>query len=139
MTSTRRLATTLGVLLVLITSGLQALPPRGAGLSSHPPMAGDAMPRMHRPPPDLGRRLGLTGDALARVDALAEQQHLALYRLHREQRRAVDAMHAGFKAELAKVLTPEQLATLDDPPRGPGAPNARCTEGAMAPRSDARL
>jgi len=139
MTSTRLSATTLGVLLVLITSGLHALPPRGAGLSSNSPMAGDGLPGHQRPPPDLGRRLGLTGDTLARVDALAEQHHLALYRLHREQRRAVEETHARFKAELAKVLTPEEMAALDDLPRGHGAPNARCAEGAMAPRSDARL
>ncbi len=85
--------------LALATTAASALPPRGGPGPDHPR-------------PDLGRMLGLDGEALAKIDALSEQQHLAVFRLHREQMRAEQALHEQFQTELAKILTAEQMQTL---------------------------
>ena len=63
--------------LALATTAASALPPRGGPGPDHPR-------------PDLGKMLGLDGEALAKIDALTEQQHVAVFRLHREQMRAED-------------------------------------------------
>lgn len=102
-----------------------------AGPPGRPPPHHDRMPAQ---PPDLTRLLGVEGDTAVRVDALAEQHHLAMFRMHREQMRARGEQRARFRAELAKILSAEQLARFDalGPPRGRGgeAAEARCPEPA---------
>lgn len=104
-----KLKLTVILLSALVLSTAAALPPRG--MSGPLPGAGPGPggERMPGPPPDLGAMLDLQGDTLAKVDALSEQQHLALFRLHREQMRAERQLQAQFRAELAKILSPEQL------------------------------
>lgn len=89
--------------LVLASAASPARPP------DQPPPFGPDRPGAA----DLARDLGLAGDAAARVDALAEQHHLAMYRMHREQMRARGQQRAQFRGELAKILSPEQLARFD--------------------------
>lgn len=106
-----KLKLTVVLLSALMLSTASALPPRGMG----GPEQGPGRGQNHRPgpPPDLGQMLDLEGETLAKVDALSEQQHLALYRLHREQMRAERALQAQFRGELAKILSPDQLSRFE--------------------------
>lgn len=136
-----KLKLTVILLSALMLSTAAALPPRGMSGPDHGPGRGPgAMPG---PPPDLGAMLDLQGDTLAKVDALSEQQHLALFRLHREQMRAERALQAQFRGELAKILSPEQLSRFEQlraerrPGAGPGSGQQCRDADATHPAPDA--
>ncbi|MBK8284649.1 MAG: hypothetical protein IPK97_07005 [Ahniella sp.] len=104
------------LILVLAAAAASALPPRGGPGPDHPR-------------PDLGRMLGLDGEALAKIDALTEQQHLAVFRLHREQMRAQQVLHEQFQAELAKILTTEQMQSLKQHRQAHREHRGQCAQG----------
>lgn len=88
--------------ILLLTGSVMAMPPEGRG----------GPPQGRRGPPPIAEDLGLSGEAGQAFEALTERQHLALFRLHREQLRAERALHTQFEQELAKILSAEQLATF---------------------------
>ena len=104
------------LILVLATAAASALPPRGGPGPDHPR-------------PDLGRMLGLEGEALAKIDALTEQQHAAVFRLHREQMRAQQVLHEQFQTELAKILTTEQMQSLKQHRQARREHRGQCAQG----------
>ncbi|AVP98933.1 hypothetical protein C7S18_17890 [Ahniella affigens] len=106
-----KLKLTVILLSAMLLSTAAALPPRGMAGPEPGPGRGQNQPP--GPPPDLGQMLDLQGEALAKVDALSEQQHLALFRLHREQMRAERALQEQFRGELAKILNPDQLQRFE--------------------------
>ncbi len=66
--------------------------------------------------PDYAQALSITPDKAAQVETVMQKE--------REEMRK---LHQATRAELSKILTPEELAKLDQlmPRRGPGGPPER--------------
>jgi Spy/CpxP family protein refolding chaperone len=84
----------------------------------------DQRPRMPMKP-DYAKALDISPEKAAQVEAVMDRE-----------RQQMQKLHEGTRAELAKILTPEQLARLDDYlPRGPRPPMGRPPMGAQPPQA----
>ncbi len=134
----RRLAMLYAALLLVAVFGAGIAAGFWAGRSSSAGRTSPAEPS-HAPPPPPGglgppelRRLNLTLEQQAQARAIGDRYHPELEALRRQIQPEAEKLHRKMRAELRKILTPEQRRLHDElerermrrppPPEGPAGP-----------------